>query len=150
MQFTSLKSTAAVAALTLSVALLSACSQTPTKPQTTLYERLGGKEAITAVVDALSANVAGDTRINHRFAKANIPRFKAQMVDLLCEASGGPCKYKGMDMPTVHSGMKITEAEFVAVAENASKTLDSFNVPAAEKGEVMALLGSMKGDIVNR
>lgn len=150
MQILSLKSVAAAAALTLSVALLGACSQAPTKPQATLYERLGGKEAITAVVDALSANVAADTRINHRFANANIRRFKAQMVELLCEASGGPCKYKGMDMPTVHSGMKITEAEFMAVAENASKTLDSFNVPAAEKNEVMALLGSMKGDIVNR
>lgn len=150
MQFTILKNAAATFSLALAVALLGACSQTPAKPQATLYERLGGKEAITAVVDALAANVAADTRINHRFAKANIRRFKAQMVDLLCEASGGPCKYKGMDMPTVHSGMKITEAEFMAVAENASKTMDSFNVPAAEKAEVMALLGSLKNDIVNR
>ncbi|HNF90005.1 MAG TPA: group 1 truncated hemoglobin, partial [Thiobacillaceae bacterium] len=64
--------------------------------------------------------------------------------------SGGPCKYKGMDMQTVHAGMKISEAEFMAVAENAAKTLDSFKVPAAEKAEVMNLLASLKGDIVNR
>lgn len=135
--------------LAISSALLAGCSQVPTKPAS-LYDRLGGKEAITAVVDALSANVAADGRINHRFANANIKRFKAQMVDLLCQASGGPCVYKGMDMQTVHKGMKITEAEFMAVAENAAKTLDSFKVPAAEKNEVMSLLASMKGDIVNR
>jgi hemoglobin len=135
--------------LAFSAAFLTACGQAPTKPAS-LYDRLGGKEAITAVVDALSANVAADTRINQRFANANIKRFKAQMVDLLCQASGGPCVYKGMDMQTVHKDMKITEAEFMAVAENAAKTLDSFKVPAAEKNEVMSLLASMKGDIVNR
>ncbi|MBM4181739.1 MAG: group 1 truncated hemoglobin [Betaproteobacteria bacterium] len=137
-------------AVSLSAALLAGCAQTPAKPQASLYDRLGGKEAITAVVDALSANVAADARINQRFANANIKRFKAQMVDLLCEASGGPCKYKGMDMKTAHTGMKISEVEFMAVAENASKTLDSFKVPAAEKAEVMNLLASMRDDIVNR
>lgn len=148
MQFPVLKSI--LAAVSLSVVLLAGCAQSPAKPQASLYDRLGGKEAITAVVDALSANVAADGRINQRFANANIKRFKAQMVDLLCQASGGPCVYKGMDMQTVHKGMKITEAEFMAVAENAAKTLDSFKVPAAEKNEVMSLLASMKGDIVNR
>jgi len=137
-------------AVSLSAALLAGCAQPPAKPQASLYDRLGGKEAITAVVDALSANVAADARINQRFANANIKRFKAQMVDLLCEASGGPCKYKGMDMKTAHTGMKISEVEFMAVAENASKTLDSFKVPAAEKAEVMNLLASMRDDIVNR
>lgn len=148
MQFPVLKSI--LAAVSLSVVLLAGCAQSPAKPQASLYDRLGGKEAITAVVDALSANVAADGRINQRFANANIKRFKAQMVDLLCEASGGPCKYKGLDMQTVHAGMKISEAEFMAVAENAAKTLDSFKVPTAEKTEVMNLLASMKGDIVNR
>ena len=148
MQCSILKSVLAV--LSLSAVLLAGCAQSPAKPQASLYDRLGGKEAITAVVDALSANVAADGRINQRFANANIKRFKAQMVDLLCEASGSPCKYKGMDMQTVHAGMKISEAEFMAVAESAAKTLDSFKVPAAEKAEVMNLLASMKGDIVNR
>lgn len=148
MQFPVLKSVLAV--VSLSALLLAGCAQSPTKPQASLYDRLGGKDAITAVVDVLSANVAADARVNQRFANANIKRFKAQMVELLCEASGGPCKYKGMDMKTVHAGMKISEAEFMAVAENAAKTLDSFKVPAAEKAEVMNLLASMMGDIVNR
>jgi len=148
MQFPIIKS--AVVILSLSAALLSGCSQTPVKSQASLYDRLGGKEAITAVVDALAVNVAADPRINQRFANANIKRFKSQMVELLCQASGGPCVYKGMDLKTVHAGMKITEAEFMAVAENASKTLDSFKVPATEKNEVMTLLASLQGDVINR
>jgi hemoglobin len=143
-----LKSLASI--LLLSASFLAGCSQTPSKPTASLYERLGGKEALTAVVEDLSANVAADSRINHRFAKANIKQFKSNMVDLLCLGSGGPCAYKGLDMKTMHTGMKITEAEFGAMAENVIKTMNKFNVPAQEQGEVMALLGGMKGDIINR
>lgn len=139
-----------VSALLLTATVLAGCSQTPAKPAASLYDRLGGKEAITAVVDDLSANVAADNRINQRFAKANIKQFKANMVDLLCMGSGGPCAYKGLDMKTVHTGMKISDAEFGAMAENVVKTMNKFNVPAREQGEVMGLLGGMKGDIVNR
>ena len=138
------------ASILLLSAFVAGCSQTPSKPTASLYDRLGGKEALTAVVDDLSANVAADSRINHRFAKANIKQFKANMVDLLCMGSGGPCAYKGLDMKTMHTGMKITEAEFGAMAENVIKTMNKFNVPAQEQGEVMALLGGMKGDIINR
>lgn len=141
---------ALTAAIILATTVATGCGQTPTKPAASLYDRLGGKEAITAVVDELSANVAADSRINHRFAKANIKQFKANMVDLLCMGSGGPCTYKGLDMKTMHTGMKITEAEFGAMAENVVKTMNKFNVPAQEQGEVMAMLGSMKGDVVNR
>ena len=137
--------------LFLAATLLTGCSQTPTKPAAaSLYDRLGGKDAITAVVDELAASVGADSRINQRFAKANMKQFKANMVDLLCQGSGGPCKYKGDDMVTVHTGMKIKDDEFGAMAENVVKTLTKFNVPAKEQGEVMAMLGSMKGDIVNR
>ncbi len=138
------------ATLLLAATVLTGCSQTPTKPAASLYDRLGGKDAITAVVDELSANVGADSRINHRFAKANMKQFKSNMVDLLCMGSGGPCAYKSLDMKTVHTGMKISDAEFGAMAENVVKTLNKFNVPAPEQGEVMALLGGMKGDIVNR
>lgn len=137
-------------ALILAVTVLTGCSQMPTKPSTSLYDRLGGKDAITAVVDDLSANVAADSRINQRFAKTNIKQFKGHMVDLLCMGSGGPCTYKGMDMKTMHTGMKISDAEFGAMAESVVKTMNKFNVPAQEQSEVMGMLGGMKGDIVNR
>lgn len=136
--------------LILAATLLAGCTQTPSKPSATLYDRLGGKEAITAVVNELAANVAADNRINQRFAKANIKQFKSNMVDLLCMGAGGPCTYKGLDMKTMHTGMKISEAEFGAMAENVVKTMNKFNVPAQEQSEVLAMLGSMKGDIINR
>ncbi len=118
--------------------------------QPSLYERLGGKPAITAVVDDFIGNVAGDTRINKRFADTNIPRLKTMLVDQICEASGGPCKYTGRSMRDAHTGMKITDAEFGALVEDLVKSLDKFKVPAKEKNELLGALGSMKGDIVGR
>ena len=75
-----------------------------------LYERLGGKKAITAVVDEFVGRVAADNRINAFFAATasdskRLAAFKGKLVDQICEASGGPCKYKGKDMKTAHMGM---------------------------------------------
>lgn len=118
--------------------------------QGSLYERLGSKPAITAVVDDFIGNVAGDSRINKRFAHADIPRLKARLVDQVCEASGGPCKYTGASMRDAHTGMKITDAEFNALVEDLVKSLDKFKAPAREKNELLGALGGMKPDIVDR
>lgn len=115
-----------------------------------LYERLGGKPAITAVVDDFVARVAADRRINRFFANTEIPPFKAKLVDQICEASGGPCKYTGKDMKTSHAGMGVTEADFNALVEDLVATLDKFKVPEKEKGELLGVLGPMKKDIVTR
>jgi hemoglobin len=71
-----------------------------------LYERLGGKPAIQAVVDDFIGNVAADPRINGFFANADIPRLKRMLVDQICEASGGPCKYTGKSMKEAHAGTR--------------------------------------------
>ena len=131
-------------AATLSMATLAA------DPAKSLYERLGGKPALSAVVGELWAQVAADVRINSRFAHTKPEVFGAQLVDFLCQASGGPCKYSGADMKTAHTGMKLSDAEFSALAEDTVKALDKFSVPATEKDEVMNMLGSLKGDVVNR
>jgi hemoglobin len=115
-----------------------------------LYDRLGGKPAITAVVDDFIGNVAGDTRINKRFANADIPRLKRMLVDQICQASGGPCTYTGASMKDAHKGMKITDAEFNALVEDLVKSLDKFKVGAQEKNDLLGALGGMKPDIVNQ
>jgi len=115
-----------------------------------LYERLGGKPAITAVVDDFVANVAADSRINGRFANANIPRLKMLLVDQVCEATGGPCKYTGKDMPSAHTGMRITDAEFDALAADLIKSLDKFNVPDREKKELLGAIGGLRSQVVNQ
>ena len=115
-----------------------------------LYDRLGGKPAITAVVDDFIGNVAGDGRINQRFAGANIPRLKTMLVDQICQATGGPCTYMGQSMLAAHKGMNIKDADFTALVEDLVKSLDTFKVPAREKNELLGALGGMKPQIVGQ
>ena len=139
--------------LTLIGSIAAGCAtygSTPMTAQKSLYDRLGGKPAIQAVVDDFVGNVAGDGRINGYFAKANIPRLKAQLVDQICEASGGPCKYTGQNMKDAHRGMGVNGPAFDALVEDLVKTLDKFKVPEKEKGELLSVLGPMKKDIVER
>lgn len=116
--------------------------------QSTLYERLGGKPAITAVVDDFISNVAGDSRINARFASANIPRLKGLLVEQICAGAGGPCTYEGRDMTTAHKGMGIRADEFDALVGDLVRSLDKYKVPEREKNELLALLGPMQSEIV--
>jgi len=128
-----------------------ACStvQPPTEATTiSLYDRLGGKSAITAVVEKFVGNVAKDARINTRFATTDIPQLKGHLVDQVCGATGGPCTYTGRDMKTTHTGMRISNADFSALVEDLVAALNTFKVPKKEQSELLDLLGSMKSDIV--
>lgn len=127
---------------------LSACSHPMMKSTPSLYERLGGRPAITAVVDDFVANVAADDRINAQFAHANIPHLKKELVDQLCAGTGGPCMYTGLDMKTAHAGRHITGMQFDALVGDLVKTLNKFKVPAREQNELLGILGPMKKDIV--
>jgi hemoglobin len=113
-----------------------------------LYDRLGGKDAIKAVVDEFVNIVAADSRINKKFARSNIDRLKFELVEQICEGTGGPCKYKGRDMKTAHKNMGVTTGEFNALVENLVKALDKFNVGEKEKNELLGILGPMKDQIV--
>ena len=144
-------------ALALTSALwLAACAppapvvMAPKADPTSLYARLGQKPAITAVVDDFVANVAADKRINRYFAKTNIPHLKAELVDQICAGSGGPCTYTGKSMKEAHRGMGVRTRDFNALVEDLKKSLDKFNVPAREQGELLAVLGPMKTDIVEK
>jgi hemoglobin len=137
----------AVALLAAGCATMEQKSVTAQKP---LYDRLGGKPAIQAVVDDFVGNVAADGRINQRFAGADIPRLKALLVDQICQASGGPCQYTGRSMTAAHAGMKISDTEFDALVGDLVKSLDKFKVGPQEKRELLAALGGMKRDVVNQ
>ncbi len=113
-----------------------------------LYERLGGKESIVAVVDEFAGRVLADTRINAKFAKSDPVRLKTMLVDQICEATGGPCKYTGRSMPASHLNMGVTTGEFNALVEDLVGALDKFNVPQAEKDELIGALAPMKAAIV--
>jgi hemoglobin len=113
-----------------------------------LYERLGGLDAITAVVDSFAARCAADDRINPKFARTDISRLKKMLVDQICEATGGPCTYTGRSMRETHDGMAVTAGEFDALVEDLSATLDEFDVPVAEQADLLGLLSPLRGDIV--
>jgi len=121
--------------------------------EATLYQRLGGKKAITVVVDDFVGNCASDTRINSFFAKTaadpkRLKKFKDLLVAQICEAAKGPCKYKGKTMKESHKGMGVKEEHFTALVEDLIKALDKNKVPEKEKNELLGLLGPMKADIV--
>jgi hemoglobin len=113
-----------------------------------LYERLGGLDAITAVVDSLVARCAGDDRINRKFERTDVPRLNKMLVDQVCEATGGPCTYGGRSMRETHHGMGVTAGEFDALVEDLVATLDEFDVPKAEQDELLGLLAPMRDEIV--
>jgi hemoglobin len=113
-----------------------------------LYERLGGLDAITAVMDSFTTRCAGDDRINRKFERTDIPRLRKMLVDQVCEATGGPCTYSGREMRETHEGMAVTAGEFDALVEDLVATLDEFAVPKAEQEELLGLLGPMRDDIV--
>jgi hemoglobin len=121
----------------------------PAAAAKSLYERLGGRPAITAVVDQFVANVAADKRINMRFLNTDIPHLKVLLVEFVCTATGGPEKYEGRDMHTSHGGMQLVDEEFDALVGDLVAALDKFNVPAREKGEILGALGPLKPQIVN-
>jgi len=120
-----------------------------------LYERLGGKKAIVAVVDEFVGRVAADGRINGFFQETasdpnRLAAFKGKLVDQICEASGGPCKYTGKDMKSAHQGMGISEADFNALVEDLVGALDKFKVAPVDKQTLLGVLGPMKKDIVEK
>jgi hemoglobin len=143
-----LASTATVATAALVLSLVN--STFAATKEKSLYDRLGGKPAIRAVVDDFVGNVAVDKRINKFFAKTNIPRLKARLVDQICQGSGGPCKYTGKSMKAAHRGMGVSGMDFGALVEDLQITLKKFNVPAKEQGELLAILGPMRKDIVEK
>lgn len=120
-----------------------------------LYDRLGGKEAIAKVVDLFVANVGADTRINAFFANtddAGFAHLKAMLVDQICDAAsaGTACKYTGKSMPEAHHGMKITQEQFDALVEDLVKALDAAGVGATEQQQLLGVLGPMSSQIVGQ
>jgi hemoglobin len=136
------------------LATLAACTTTPAAapaappPNATLYERLGGHDAIVAVVDDAIAKVAADPRINQRFDPKALPSLKKNLVDLICLRSGGPCRYSGKVMSDAHEGMFIRDDEFDAMIEDITASLHKFKVPAREQAEALAALNQMRNSIV--
>jgi hemoglobin len=140
---------AALAGLVAAILAISACAKPP-EPEKSLYERVGGLGTITDVVDRFVDNMAADEAIKQRFASSNLSRLKIRIIQLICESTGGPCKYQGHPMAVAHKGMNITEEKFDASAVDFAKALDDAGVKAPEKEEILTLVASMEIQIVGK
>ena len=114
----------------------------------TLYERLGRGPAITAVIDDFVAKCAADSRINAKFARTDVPRLKAKLVEQVSSASGGKVEYTGRSMRETHDGMGVTAGEFDALVEDLVATLNQMGVPEKDQTTLLGILGPLRADIV--
>jgi len=114
-----------------------------------LYQRLGGRPAIDAVVNTFVANVGRDPRVNVRFLLTDLDDLKLHLSEQICEGSGGPCKYRGRPMKALHAPMRVRGAEFDAMAEDLAAALKTHGVPARESQELLTLVASTRADIVD-
>jgi hemoglobin len=121
-----------------------------------LYQRLGGLKGISLVVDDFIDRLVVNKILNSNAAidagrKASpAPYLKVQVAQLVCEATGGPCRYSGRDMKSSHAHLNISPQEWDVMAGEFKKSLDKFKVPAAEQNELFEIVGKTKGDIVAR
>jgi hemoglobin len=118
-----------------------------------LYQRLGGYDAIAAVTDDFLGRLASDKQFSRFFggvSEDSMKKLRQHVVDQLCNATGGPCYYTGRDMKTTHKGLGITQADWDISVKHLIATLDKFKVPEAEKNEVLAAVSALKKDIVEK
>lgn len=119
----------------------------------TLYARLGGFDAVAAVVDDFIGRLAKDPQIGQffkGFSQDSLKKIRQRVVEQFCEGTGGPCFYTGRDMKTAHKGMGLSESDWQKAAGHLVATLDKFKVPKKEKDELLAFVTKQKADIVEK
>ena len=124
-----------------------------TSTQDSLYKRLGGYDALAAVTDDFLGRLATDPKLGRFFVGLNNTsktRVRQHVVDFLCVATGGPCKYTGQDMVTAHTGLNISEEDWTISVKALVDTLNKFNVPAREQQDVIGAIAPLKSQIVGR
>ncbi len=124
------------------------------KPKPSLYDRLGGIYPIATVVDTFIELLLVNDTLNAnpaiKEARDRVPKagLKYRVTALVCQVSGGPCKYTGRSMKESHAQMYITEREWQAMLADFRRTLNNYQVPKREQQELIAIVESTKRDIV--
>ncbi len=138
---------------TLAIAAVSLAQQ-PAQPRPpSLYQRLGGYDAIAAVTDEFLTRMILDKQLGRFFAgmsKGSKTVLREHIVGFLCDLAGGPCHYIGKDLKPAHEGLGIAEADWRLAVAHLVASLNRFNVPAQEKSELVNAIAAFKGDIVEK
>lgn len=144
---------ATVIGMVLSLLLTMSATAIAASQEKSLYERVGGYNALAAVVDDFIGRLVTDKQFEKFFSghsNDSKKRIRQHILDQFCAATGGPCVYTGRDMKTTHGGLGITEAQWDAAAKHLVASFDKFKVPEKEKGELLAFVTSLKKDIVEK
>jgi hemoglobin len=154
---------AALVSMSMTAVTFTSCSKadeetittTPATTKASLYDRLGGIDAISAVTDEFLTNVVADNEINGRFSAtvqnaSSVRLLRLNLIDQICEAAGGPCVYKGKTMIEAHAGMNLTEAEFNFLVGDLVAALNTFEVPETEQNELLGALAALAPDIIGQ
>lgn len=112
-----------------------------------LYQQLGEKQGISAIVEEMLYRVGGDERIVHHFDGVDIVQVHELITEQVCDVVGGPCEYQGETMQASHEGMGITHADFNALVEHLIAAMEKHEVPVAAQNRLLARLAPMYEDI---
>jgi len=122
------------------------------KAEQTLYEKLGGKQAIDAVVEDLTNRMMKDKQLK-KYCNLSGDQLKTRrelVAAFICKATGGPCEYKGRDMKQAHQHLGITEKDWNRFVELTKQSLNKFKVPADVQKEFLNAVAGLKDQIVSK
>ena len=143
----------ALAALALALAIPTGVALAEEKPAKTLYERMGGYDVMSAIVEDFLGRLQADEsfkRFGGGRSKDSLDRTKQLIKDQFCAYTDGPCAYTGRDMKTSHEGLGVTDAEWESMMQKLHATLEKFNIGETEKKEFVALIEKDRKDIVEK
>ncbi len=149
-----MKKTILIASLALATVLTglatsaSAQSMAATSGNSALYQAFGEKAGLVKLMDDFVPRLQADPRLAEAFKKANVENLKMQLVNQICQVSGGPCEYKGADMKTAHNSMDITKTDFNALVEVLQKSMDAQGISFSNQNQLLAKLAPMHRDVI--
>lgn len=114
----------------------------------TLYKRLGGAERIAAIIDDAVDRHAVNPALAPRFRGKDLPKLKRLGTQFFCAGIGGPQKYEGRELRAAHAGLNVSEQEFLATMDDIVAALNAQSVAPGEVNEVVAILYSLKGEVL--
>lgn len=128
--------------------LMAGASFAQTAPNDQLYKAFGEKAGLVSLMDDFMVRLLADPRTGPHFKPSNQQRVKDQLVDQLCQLSGGPCVYKGADMKSAHANLDIKKSDFNALVEVLQQSMDAKGIPFRTQNQMLALLAPMHRDTI--
>lgn len=118
-----------------------------------LYNRLGGYDAIASVIDDFLTILMNEPQISKYFvgfSNDSKLRIRQHMIEFICQETGGPCYYTGKDIKTMHKGLGITESQWGFAEIDFKESLDKNKIGQEEQMELLSVISNMKSDIVEK